>query len=199
MLIYFLRHGLTEYNAEKRYQGQRDIPLSAAGRAMLRKADIEPKTVYITPLCRTRQTAEVLFPTAKLVVVDGLKEMCFGSFEGRNYIEMEHDPDYLAWVAANCESPCPDGETKASFSERICHAFSALVDKALADGEELLVILAHGGTQMAALERYALPHKDYYEWCGPNAGGFVLDAADWADKRVLHLVKTVQYTREADV
>ena len=36
MLIYLLRHGLTEYNAEKRYQGQRDIPLSAAGRAALR-------------------------------------------------------------------------------------------------------------------------------------------------------------------
>ena len=40
MLIYLLRHGLTEYNAEKRYQGQRDIPLSAAGRAMLCRADI---------------------------------------------------------------------------------------------------------------------------------------------------------------
>ena len=105
MLIYLLRHGLTEYNAEKRYQGQRDIPLSAAGRAVLCRADIFPKTVYITPLCRTRQTAEVLFPGAKLVEIDGLKEMCFGSFEGRNYIEMEHDPDYLAWVAANCESP----------------------------------------------------------------------------------------------
>ena len=176
MLIYLLRHGLTEYNAEKRYQGQRDIPLSAAGRAMLCRADISPKTVYITPLCRTRQTAEVLFPGAKLIEIDGLKEMCFGSFEGRNYIEMEHDPDYLAWVAANCESPCPDGETKAAFCERICAAFSALVDKALADGEEMLVILAHGGTQMAAMERYALPHKDYYAWCAPNAGGFVLDA-----------------------
>ena len=138
MLIYFLRHGLTEYNAEKRYQGQRDIPLSAAGRAMLRKADIEPRTVYITPLCRTRQTAEVLFPTAKLVVVDDLKEMCFGSFEGRNYIEMEHDPDYLAWVAANCESPCPDGETKAVFSERVCRAFAALVDKALPKGAQVI-------------------------------------------------------------
>ena len=33
MLIYLLRHGLTAYNAEKRYQGQRDIPLSAAGRS----------------------------------------------------------------------------------------------------------------------------------------------------------------------
>ena len=197
MLIYLLRHGLTEYNAEKRYQGQRDIPLSAAGRAMLCRADISPKTVYITPLCRTRQTAEVLFPGARLVETDGLKEMCFGSFEGRNYIEMEHDPDYLAWVAANCESPCPDGETKAAFCERICAAFSALVDKALADGEEMLVILAHGGTQMAAMERYALPHKDYYEWCAPNAGGFVLDAKDWTAKRVLYLVKTVQYTKEA--
>ena len=31
MLIYLLRHGQTEYNAQKRYQGQRDIPLSAAG------------------------------------------------------------------------------------------------------------------------------------------------------------------------
>ncbi len=61
MLIYLLRHGLTAYNAEKRYQGQRDIPLSPRPR-QLRQADLRPETVYITPLCRTRQTAEVLFP-----------------------------------------------------------------------------------------------------------------------------------------
>ena len=185
MLIYLLRHGLTAYNAEKRYQGQRDIPLSPAGRAQLRQADLRPETVYITPLCRTRQTAEVLFPGARLVEVKDLQEMCFGSFEGRNFIEMEHDPDYLAWVNANCESPCPDGETKAVFSERVCRAFAALVDRALADGEETLVILTHGGTQMAAMER-----------CAPNAGGYVLDAGDWAEQRVLHLLKTVQYTKE---
>ena len=195
MLVYLLRHGLTAYNAEKRYQGQRDIPLSAAGLAQLRRADIDPKVVYISTLQRTEQTARVLFPEAKLIAVDGLKEMNFGSFEGRNYVEMEHDPDYLAWVAANCESRCPDGERKDQFSQRICTAFAALVDQALTDGEPMLVILAHGGTQMAALERFALPHRDYYEWCGPNAGGFVLDARDWADKRVLHLVKTVQYTK----
>ena len=50
MLIYLLRHGLTEYNAQKRYQGQRDIPLSAEGLSQLRRADIDPKVVYITPL-----------------------------------------------------------------------------------------------------------------------------------------------------
>ena len=48
MLIYFLRHGLTDYNAQKRYQGQRDIPLSAQGLAQLRKADIDPKVVCIS-------------------------------------------------------------------------------------------------------------------------------------------------------
>ena len=47
MLIYLLRHGLTAYNAEKRYQGQRDIPLCPAGRAQLRQADLRPETVYI--------------------------------------------------------------------------------------------------------------------------------------------------------
>ena len=62
MLIYLLRHGLTEYNAQKRYQGQRDIPLSPEGLAQLRRADIDPKVVYISTLQRTRQTAEVLFP-----------------------------------------------------------------------------------------------------------------------------------------
>ena len=127
MLIYLLRHGLTEYNAQKRYQGQRDIPLSAEGLSQLRRADIDPKVVYITPLQRTAQTARVLFPEAELVVVKDLQEMCFGSFEGKNYVEMEHDADYQAWVQANCESKCPDGERKDDFSNRICNAFSALV------------------------------------------------------------------------
>ena len=87
MLIYLLRHGLTEYNAEKRYQGQRDIPLSAAGRAMLCRADISPKTVYITPLCRTRQTAEVLFPGAKLVETDGLRRCALAALRGETILK----------------------------------------------------------------------------------------------------------------
>ena len=153
--------------------------------------------VYVTPLQRTSQTAKIVFPHAKLVVVDGLKEMCFGSFEGRNFIEMEHDPDYQAWVQANCESSCPDGERKEDFSNRICAAFSKLVDEALAEGKERLVILAHGGTQMAAMERYGVPHQDYYKWCGPNAGGYVLDAKDWTQKHILTVIKTVQYTKSA--
>ena len=176
MLIYLLRHGLTQENLEKRYQGRRDVPLCPQGLAQLRRADFAPKTVMITSLQRTRQTAEVLFPDAELVVEDGLKEMDFGVFEGRNYREMEHDPQYRAWVETGCEGRCPGGESKAEFCQRVCTAFAALVDAALAAGEPQLVIVAHGGTQMAALERFAVPHKNYYSWCAPAAGGFVLDA-----------------------
>ncbi len=168
MLIYLLRHGLTQENLEKRYQGRRDVPLCPQGLAQLRRADFAPKTVMITSLQRTRQTAEVLFPDAELVVADGLKEMDFGVFEGRNYREMEHDPQYRAWVETGCEGRCPGGESKAEFCQRVCTAFAALVDAALAAGEPQLVIVAHGGTQMAALERFAVPHKNYYSWCAPG-------------------------------
>lgn len=66
MKIYLLRHGETAYNVDHRYQGVTDIPLSPAGLAALKQADFLPKTVYVTPLKRTKQTAEILFPTARV-------------------------------------------------------------------------------------------------------------------------------------
>ena len=101
MQIYLLRHGQTEYNAQHRYQGQQDIPLSAAGRAQLRPAGFMPDVAYVSPLIRARQTAEIFFPGCPQIIVQDLREMCFGSFEGRHYIHIEHDPAYLAWLEAN--------------------------------------------------------------------------------------------------
>ena len=196
MIIYLLRHGTTQYNVEKRYQGQRDIPLSKEGRACIRRADFTTDVVYVSPLTRARQTAQILFPEARQIVVEDLKEMNFGSFEGRNYVEMEHDPDYLAWVEANCETSCPDGERKDQFCARTCAAFAKLVDQALREKRDKLVIVAHGGTQMAVMERYCVPHHEYYHWCAPNAGGYKLDASLWPEKQELTLLETVQYTRE---
>jgi hypothetical protein len=80
MKLYLLRHGLTEYNAKHYYQGKQDLPLSDEGRARLAKADFDMDVVYVTPLMRTAQTAEILFPNARLEVVEGLKEMDFGIF-----------------------------------------------------------------------------------------------------------------------
>lgn len=195
MKIYLLRHGETEYNAQKKYQGVRDIPLSDKGRSELRRADISPKVVYVTPLVRTAQTALALFPGARQIVVPEFQEMNFGIFEGRSYLDMEDDPAYRAWVDSGCEAPIPGGEQKEKFSQRVCAAFEALADRALEAGEERLVIVSHGGTQMAAMERYARPYKPYFQWMSPNAGGFVLDASHWRADRTLDLLETVQYTK----
>lgn len=196
VLIYLLRHGETAYNAEKRYQGVRDIPLSDAGRAKLRRADFSPRTVYVSPLCRARESASILFPTAAQTVVPGLREMCFGAFEGRNYEEMEHDPAYRAWVDGGCMGRCPGGESRVEFSERVCAAFERLADAAVRAGENTLVIAAHGGTQMAVLERYTVPRRDYYAWCAPNGGGYILCADRWQSEKTLELVREVRYEKD---
>ena len=115
MQIYLLRHGQTEYNAQHRYQGQQDIPLSAAGRAQLRPAGFMPDVAYVSPLIRARQTAEIFFPGCPQIIVQDLREMCFGSFEGRHYIHIEHDPNYLAWLEANKTAAHPDGGAHSGF------------------------------------------------------------------------------------
>lgn len=193
MKIYLLRHGLTAYNKEKRYQGTRDIPLCDEGRRQLAPALICPDRVYVSPLVRARETAEILFPHTPLTVVEDLREMCFGIFEGRNYIEMEHDPDYISWVGEDCTGRCPGGETRGEFSDRSCAAFVRLVEESLAADCKEIAVMAHGGTQMAVMERFALPQKEYYHWCSGNAGGYLLDTTSWKSQGKLTLEGEVSF------
>lgn len=190
VLIYLLRHGETVYNAQRRYQGAQDVPLSAQGRR-LRPAGVELPAVYVSPLTRAAESAALLFPRARLVPVEGLQEMHFGAFEGRSAQEMEDDPAYRAWVEGDCLDRCPGGESRAEFSDRCCAAFSRLVDEELCKGSPCMAVVAHGGTQMAVLERFGAPGRAYYAWCAPNGGGYVLRADRWSSERTLDLVQEV--------
>lgn len=196
MEILLLRHGETAYNAERRYQGQRDIPLSPEGRNALRRADFDPDVVCVSPLRRATETAAVLFPAARQIVVPEFRVMSFGIFEGRQYVRMERDPEFLE--AAGEDGAIPGGERRADFCDRTCAAFSALVDEGLRENRERLVIVAHGDTQMAVLSRFVRPHRDYHDWCAPNGGGFWLEAdpEPWRTEQILRLLGTVQYTKE---
>lgn len=195
MRIYLLRHGETEYNAQKRYLGNTDLPLSGKGRAELVPAGFAPEAVYVSPLRRTAETAGILFPDVRQIVVPDFREMDFGVFEGKSHRDMERLPAYREWVDGGCLGQVPEGESMAAFTARTCAAFQTLVDRALEAGTGPLVIVAHGGTQMAIMERFVLPHRDYFSWCGPTGGGFVLDAAPWRREHVLTLLDTVRYTR----
>ena len=70
MTVWLLRHGMTADNARGRYQGRRDTPLSPEGVRALRPADFSPATVYVSPLRRAVQTAQILgFPAASMIVI----------------------------------------------------------------------------------------------------------------------------------
>ena len=177
MQVILIRHSLTPGNAELRYNGRTDEPLSSEGIALAEQVgtDLGVERVYVTPLQRTRQTAAILFPAAEQIVVDDLREMDFGDFEGRNYIEMEHDAAYRSWVDSGCLAPCPNGEGRAGFSERVCDAFESVVCRAAEQGEETLTFVVHGGTIMAIMERFAHPKQDYYSYSAKNCQGYRCD------------------------
>lgn len=200
MLIYLLRHGETIYNAEGRYQGYQDIPLSETGRAALLQADFDPECVFVSPLSRAKETATLLFPTATQRIVEDLREMSFGVFEGRSADEMSQDADYRRWVDSGCRTACPDGEDMKSFSQRTCTAFAQLLDEALARSDDPLVIVAHGGTQMAVMGRYVDKRQDFFSHCAPNAGGYLLEvsAENWQETKRLKLLRTLHYVKGAD-
>ena len=92
---------------------------------------------------------------------------------------------------------CPGGESRSEFCDRVCGVFSALVEEAAAREEPLLVLVAHGGVQMAVLERFALPERGYFDWNAPCGGGYVLDWEKdlWQSGRKLRLLREVRYTR----
>ena len=173
MRIVLIRHGMTPGNALRRYIGKTDDPLSEEGRRLARRAggSATLKRVYVTPLRRTQQTAEILFPNAEQIVVDGLREMDFGVFENRSADEMENDAVYRAWVDADCIPPCPEGESMSGFAERVCRAFEALLRPLLAQGKERAVFVVHGGTVMAILQKYARPEMSFFDCLMKNCEG----------------------------
>ena len=196
MILYFIRHGETEFNRDKRYQGNLNIPLSKEGAEKVQKADFEPEVVYVSGLKRTAETAAILFPNAKQRRVPGLNEMNFGIFEGRNADEMEFDPAYRDWVDHNCETRCPGGEDKAEFSERVCRAFEEVMQECLAEGREEVVIVSHGGTIMTILEAYGNPKRDFYGWLCGNALGFVFEYDPPAALGTMQLIDEVAYAAD---
>ena len=192
MRIWLIRHGLTALGEEKRYQGSTDTPLSDAGRLALQPDDRFAR-VCCSPLLRAAETAEILFPSSEKRMIPDLREMDFGAFEGRGWWEREQDAAYRAWVEGGCVGKCPGGEDRAGFTARVQAAFAALVEREKKAGASELVIVAHGGTQMAALSRWGMPQKDYFAWQTPCACGWLLEDTNWPER--LNVIKEVSFVR----
>jgi broad specificity phosphatase PhoE len=152
-LIYFMRHGQTDFNAAGRIQGSIDVPLNTHGRAQAKRnggvldelISQKPNFDFVaSPLLRTRQTMEIVRTQMGLEpeayrTDDRLQEIHFGAWGGmtmteiaaqdsENYTRREADP----WNIAPPEGEC--------FRE----LYARVMDW-LAEITKDTVVVAHGG------------------------------------------------------
>ena len=182
--LFLVRHGETDWNLERRYQGQTDTPLNEAGRRQVerlarRLAGCPFDAVYTSDLKRARETAEAIAARLGIPIQPDprLREMRFGILEGLTFDEAQaRYPEVAAAWLANRERPFPGGETFSQFSARV-QGFLDEIRQAH-DGQTILLV-SHGGPIKEML-RLAL---------GMPAGGqwvFQIDNASVSELKLYH-------------
>ena len=144
--IILIRHSETTQPGV--YLGHEEPPLSENGRDLLKALLIDttkwkkPK-IFVSPLIRAVQTAEILFPNNSTIVDARLKEINFGEFGGKSFAEIKSKfPEKIElWANDFLSFNFPGGEGVAEFKNRV----ESFIDETLRQTEESFVVVAHGG------------------------------------------------------
>ncbi len=197
--IVLIRHGETDWNAERRLQGHLDIPLNAQGmrqaRAVGRALRHETIDAIISSdLQRALHTAQAIAAGRNMQVQTdaGLRERSYGAFEGLRYADIsERYPDaYATWQAREIDARFPPGanagETLREFATRALGTVAAL---AMSHQMRRIAVVSHGGV-LECLYRQA----NRIDWAAPrnfeirNAGinrlrwhGAAFQVVQWSD------------------
>ncbi|MFQ5791941.1 MAG: histidine phosphatase family protein, partial [Acidobacteriota bacterium] len=144
--LVLVRHGVTDWNEQRRLIGRVDLGLNERGRAQARSVAealgvLPVAAVYSSPQLRSRQTAEPIARTHGLgVEVEArLDEVWLGRWQGRTVTELRGDPDlerYLKDPTCICDAIEPAAEVQ----ERIVAVVEELQGR---HGEEKLVLVSH--------------------------------------------------------
>lgn len=144
--LFLIRHGLTQWNAERRYLGHSDLPVNSGSleeyiqlKTFLHK--YSTVNVYSSDLLRCRETAAFLFPHQPVTYDARLRELHFGEWEGRTYEDLKHCSMYSSWLDNWESTGPPGGETGVSFQNRV----SSFLKEFLAGNPDAAVIVTHGG------------------------------------------------------
>lgn len=146
-MIYFIRHGETDYNKDMRFQGHLDVPLNAKGLVQANLAldsskSIKIDKIYYSPLLRAKKTAEVInsFHNAQMIEDARLKEIYMGSLQGKALKKLTEHEKLLAF--SNPERF--GGESHEEFCDRIKSFYNEIKNT-----KENILIVSHGGVYRA--------------------------------------------------
>ena len=149
--ILAVRHGETDWNRDTRIQGHTDIALNEHGQWQAQQLaqalrDEPIAAFYASDLSRALATAQAVARWHNLPVSThtGLRERCFGRFEGHTWADLETrwPEDALAWRKRVPHFAPPGGESLLQLQTRVVAAVSELA--ARHPGEQVLMV-AHGG------------------------------------------------------
>ena len=153
MKLLLVRHGETDWNLARRYQGQSAVPLNQKGiqqaEQLARRLSGERiDAIYSSDSPRALETATQVLnlqEQAPALQKDARwQEICFGSWDGLTYEEVEAKwkSEVTAWYADPVNSSPPGGETILQMSKRVQSALNDLKSK---HKEETVLIVTHGG------------------------------------------------------
>ena len=106
--VLLIRHGETDWTADRRHTGRTDLPLNAEGERRAGRLapflasfpDARLATVFTSPLRRARQTSELAGVGERALVDDDLVEWDYGEFEGTRTADLRTtDPGWSIWTA----------------------------------------------------------------------------------------------------
>jgi broad specificity phosphatase PhoE len=150
--ILLVRHGETDWNRERRWQGHADRPLNQTGREQAQAlaeqvAHDPPAAIYSSDLLRARETAEIVAARVGVaVVLDArLREVDVGEWSGLTMAEIEHSYPDGARRRVEGGTGWEQGETYEATGARILGALREIASRH--DGRVLVV--THGGAMRA--------------------------------------------------
>ena len=152
--FYLLRHGQSEGNARRTFQGRIDLPLAEKGREQARAAgawlaDKRIRTLYASPLLRAAETARIMAQacgsTPEPRLDDTFVEMDTGLFSGLGYDEAKaRYPEIFSAFQGQSWEAVPGAEKATALYARAVRAWGLLRERALS-GQRSLACISHSG------------------------------------------------------
>lgn len=195
--ITFIRHGMTEANADGRYIGITDLPLSSKGAQALydklEKYEYPPaQKVYTSPLKRCKQTVSILQPNRLTVELPELVEMDFGEFENKKISDLMDTDEYKAFIKGGLDNPPPGGESLRSVINRCYKALQIIISDMMYEGLTNVAVVTHGGIIMNMLSCFGVPKRSPMDYSCDFGEGFevIVTASMWQRSEAFEVLCT---------